>query len=123
MRRCPDLVEDDKTRSKIPNPQEAKAKERLENSMSHCDGVVLVYSVLDDTTFAAACELRNKFVQIRTNMVRSQSEQKKPSSSIFSKLPFACCREEVKDDIPIPPVFLVGTHAVSNCRRFLTVKI
>ena len=106
-------MEDAKSRSKSLDANESKRKERIENCMAQSDALVLVYSVLDDATFTTACEIRNKFVQLRTSMLRTEDEKKKPTHSILSKLPFPCCGKEEEIDVPIPPIFLVGTHAVS----------
>ena len=114
-----ELVDDSKSHPKCMNPNEAKAKERIENCMIQSDGLVLVYNVLDDTTFAAACDIRNKFVQLRTNLLRSDEEKKKPTPSILSKLLMSCCNKKEEIDVRIPPIFLVGTHAVSADLNFV----
>ena len=80
--------------------------------MSQCDGAVLVYDVMNEASFAAACELRNRFYQIRSSMARKEIDVKS-TTSIFSKLSHTCCRSEQEQDVRIPPIYLVGTHAVS----------
>lgn len=80
--------------------------------MSQCDGVILVYSVLEEASFTAACELRNRLFQIRSNMAKKESAMK-PKSSIFAQLHQFCCGNAVEQDVKVPPLYLVGTHAVS----------